>query len=170
MSFVLMRKLLISITICLTLASTGNGEEHTDDWLPVPQDLRGRWFVSKCEHGGKPHETTLFANGVMVDKQYFWPSDMSREDAEAANRLFDVRCSPNDPTRVVLFWFCGVYRRVGNDLELLLSYRGQGLEGDAAKNWRWPKVADIGKPTRLSVVTLTRKRSEIRNTTASDGG
>jgi len=59
---------------------------------------------------------------------------MSRQQAEAEHRLFDVRCSPSNDKKVAVFWFCGDYRKKVDDLELLHSYHGQGLKAKLRKN------------------------------------
>jgi len=103
----------------------------------------GQWYVERCEHGGLLFKTTQFTDSVTVDEQHFCPSSTFRQQAEAEHRLFDVRCSPSNDKKVAVFWFCGVYRKKVDALDFLLLYHGQGMEGEAAKKWKWPTVEGI---------------------------
>ena len=152
----LMRLYILVACLALGFTACANADQPTEPWKPVPKELRGNWTVSQFDHNGKSIPKTMYPDAFTVSATHFWPADLTRTQAEDQSRIYPVRLSRTDDSRIAVFWFCGVYKLSKDSVDLLLSYRGQGLEGEEAKNWQWPTRSDMDAPTKHTRIRLTR--------------
>ncbi len=77
----------------------------------------------------------------------------------SAENLDDIGGVEN---QIVVFWFVGIHRLDGDELQLALKYCGQGLEGDYFRDFRPPLSFD-DEPMEDEVrLTLRRKNKQGR--------
>ena len=60
------------------------------------------------------------------------------------------------PNQITVFWWVGLYRFHNNRLELRLKYCGQGVEGDAAREFRPPSSFDPHPPKDVARIFLEK--------------
>ena len=80
--------------------------------------------------------------------------DLKKRGAKKLDDIIDVK------NQIAVFWFVGIFKLSGDELQLALKYCGQGVEGIHFETFRPPSSFDR-KPTDGELrVTLKRRRTK----------